>query len=65
MSDIFADDLFEICGTQIPVSTIKDYRLGQIEYIMRPVYIEREISKWGGFFKKASDHKIEFHQMEY
>lgn len=65
MPDIFADDLFEIHGVQIPISIIVDYRLQEFEYIMRPVYFERSIKKWGGFLKKAEDHKIEFEKMEY
>ena len=36
-----------------------------MEFILRPVYIEREKSKWGGLFKKSSDHNIEFYRMEY
>lgn len=36
--------IYEICGTQIPVSTIKEFRLVQKEYIYRPVYREAEKS---------------------
>ena len=65
MPDLFADDLFEIWGTHIEISKIKEYHLGQIEFIKRPVYYERGRSKWGGLFKSAGDHKIEFGGMEY
>lgn len=36
--------IYEICGTQIPVSTIKEFRLTQKEYIYRPVYREADKS---------------------
>jgi len=65
MPDLFANDLFEICGTHIQISTIKDYRLGQIEFIKRPVYYERSRSKWGGLFKGSNNHNIEFGGMQY
>ena len=45
MADIFANDLFEIAGTHIQLSRIKDYRLGQIEFIMRPLYFETTKTK--------------------
>ena len=64
MADIFADDLFEIYGSHIQVSTITDYRLGQIEYIKRPLYFERGKSKWGSLFS-GNAHKIEFGKMDY
>ena len=65
MADIFANDLFEIAGTHIQLSRIKDYRLGQIEFIMRPLYFETTKTKWGGIGKGLSKASIEFGRMEY
>ena len=38
------ETFFEIYGTPIPVSTIKDFRIIQREFIYRPVYTEAEKS---------------------
>ncbi len=65
MANIFADDLFEIYGTRIQISGIKDFRLGQIEFIQRPLYFERGKSKWGGLKRNSTAHNIEFGRMEY
>lgn len=65
MADIFADDLFEIYGTNIQISHIKDYRLGQIEFIQRPLYYETEAVKWGQSGKWPPNGSIKFGQMEY
>lgn len=64
MSDPFKKDLFEIYGSQISLSSIKEYHLGQIEYIMRPVYIDRGKSRWKSFIGQK-DNKIEFYRMDY
>jgi len=65
MPNLFADDLFEIHGTHISISSIEDFRLKEIEYIMRPVYYERSQEKWGGLFKSSARRIIEFDKMEY
>lgn len=65
MTDIFADDLFEIYGTQIQISHIKNFRLGQIEFIQRPLYIETAKVKWGGISRGLTHNSIEFARMEY
>lgn len=59
MPDIFANDLFEIYGTNIQISHIKDYRLGQIEFIQRPLYFETSKSRW------TTNGKIVFGRMDY
>ena len=64
MPDVFADDLFEIFGTHIQITKIKDYRLGQIEYIMRPVYCERGQAKWKKMLGGFNNHRIRFGGME-
>lgn len=33
-------DFFDICGTHIPISSIKDFRIIDVEFIFRPVYHE-------------------------
>lgn len=65
MNNPMADDLFEIYGNQIELSSIKNYRLRQIEYLLRPVYVERQIVKGGLLGKFGVKTKIEFAQMEY
>ena len=52
-------DEFDICGTHIPLNTIKDYRIIQREYIYRPAYGEKESS----FRKFISTQKYEFREM--
>ena len=65
MPDMFSNDLIEICGTPIQLSTIRDCRLGQIEYIKRPLYYERRASKWSMLFGAGIRHRVEFQAMEY
>ena len=65
MNDPYAGDIIDIYGTPIQLSTIKEYRLRQIEYILRPLYTEREVSKWGRSFLGANKHRIEFVKMDY
>ncbi len=64
MADIFANDLFEIHGTHIAISSITDFRLKEIEFIMRPVYFEEGRSKWARFMN-SQKHKIVFEKMDY
>ena len=33
-------DYFDISGTHIPLSTIKDFRMIRVEFIFRPVFRE-------------------------
>ena len=33
-------EYFDVCGTHIPLSTIKDFRIIEVEFIYRPVYRE-------------------------
>ena len=65
MNDPYASDIIEIYGTPIQLSTVKEYRLRQIEYVLRPLYAEREGSKWGRPFHGANKHRIEFVKMDY
>lgn len=65
MNNPMANDLFEIYGTQIELSSIKNYRLRQVEYLLRPVYAERQYVNKGLFGKANMTSKIEFAQMEY
>ena len=64
MADIFANDLFEIHGTHISISSITDFQLKEIEFIMRPVYFEEGKSKWTKFMNPQK-HKIVFEKMDY
>lgn len=54
---ILLNSEFDICGTHIPFSEIKDYQIVQREYIYRPAYKEKSASF--PFMK----HKYEFAQM--
>ena len=45
---------FDICGTHIPISTIKDFRVIQVEFIYRPVYQEIDQS-----LHKSTGNKFE------
>lgn len=65
MNNPLANDLFEIYGTQIELSSIKNYRLRQVEYLLRPVYAERQYINKGLFGKTNMTSQIEFAQMEY
>ena len=65
MNNPLADDLFEIYGTQVELSSIKSYRLKQMEYLLRPVYAERQYVSKGMFGKTTITTRIEFVQMEY
>lgn len=65
MNNPMADDLFEICGTQIELSSIKNYRLKPVEYLLRPVYAERQYESKSFFGKTNLVSRIEFAKMEY
>ena len=64
MTDIFANDLFEIHGTHISISSITDFRLKEIEFIMQPVYYEEGRSKWAKWMNPQK-HNIVFEKMDY
>lgn len=64
MNDPYAGDIIDIYGTPIQLSTIKEYRLRQIEFILRPLYAERSI-KARGIFAKSGKVVIEFVKMDY
>ncbi len=51
-------DYFDICGTPIKYSEIKNFRIVQREYIYRPTYIENEKS----FLNR--NHKFTFFKMQ-
>lgn len=65
MNNPMAYDLFEIYGNQIELSSIKNYRLKQVEFLLRPVYAERQVVRKGMFAKTYVDTVIEFAHMEY
>lgn len=33
-------EYFDICGTHIPISSIKDFRTIKVEFVFRPVFRE-------------------------
>ncbi len=65
MNNPMSDDLFEIYGNQIELSSIKSYRLRQVDYLLRPVYVEKQVVRGGLLGKIGAKTKIEFAQMEY
>ena len=50
-------DFFDLCGTRVPFSSIKDFRIIRVEFVYRPVF--RESKKWG-----LPGKKYEFDHME-
>lgn len=53
-------EFFDICGTHIDISTIKDFRIIKVEFIFRPVFHESK-----NFLRTAvSGKKYEFDHME-
>ena len=56
-------DFFDIHGTHIPISTIKDFRLIDIEFIFRPVYCEVKKSVLNTFAGNKNK-KFEFVSMQ-
>lgn len=53
-------EYFDICGTHIPISTIKDYRTIKVEFVFRPVFCESRKTMMTAF----SGKKYEFAHME-
>lgn len=53
-------EYFDICGTHIPISTIKDFRTIKVEFVFRPVF--RESKKT--MMTALSGKKYEFAYME-
>ena len=53
-------EYFDICGTHIPISAIKDYRIIKAEFIFRPVFRETKKTMIATF----SGKKYEFAHME-
>lgn len=53
-------EYFDICGTRIPISSIKDFRLIKVEFIFRPVFHE---AKKASMFTRSGP-KYEFAYME-
>ena len=46
---LFMNEYFDICGTHIAISAIKDFRTIQVEFIFRPVFRESKkslVSVW-------------------
>lgn len=65
MNNPMADDLFEIYGNQIELSSIKNYRLRQMDYLLRPVYVERQAVKKVMLGRTTIETSIQFAKMEY
>lgn len=53
-------DYFDICGTHIPISAIKDFRMIKVEFIFRPVFRESK----NLLMTAISGKKYEFAYME-
>lgn len=53
-------EYFDICGTHIPISTIKDFRTIKVEFVFRPVFRESRKTMMTTF----SGKKYEFAHME-
>lgn len=53
-------EFFDICGTRIPISAIKDFRTIKIEFVFRPVF--REAKK--NVISALAGKKYEFSHME-
>ena len=53
-------EYFDICGTHIPVDSIKDFRTIEVEFVFRPVYHEVKKSMMNAF----SGKKFEFVSMQ-
>ncbi len=51
---------FDICGTHIPITAIKDFRIIKVEFIFRPVFREAKSS----FMTAISGKRYEFAYME-
>ena len=57
---LFMNEYFDICGTRIAISSIKDFRTIQVEFIFRPVFRETKKS----LMSAISGKKYEFTYME-
>ena len=53
-------EFFDVCGVHIPISSIKDFRLINVEFVFRPVFCESRKSLMNAFGGK----KYEFSHME-
>lgn len=53
-------EYFDICGTHIPIDSIKDFRIIDVEFIFRPIYHEVRKSMLNAF----SGKKFEFESMQ-
>lgn len=53
-------EFFDICGTHIPIDSIKDFRIIEVEFIFRPMYHEVRKSMLNAF----SGKKFEFESMQ-
>lgn len=53
-------EYFDICGTHIPISAIKDFRIIKVEFVFRPVFREAKRNMITAF----SGKKYEFAHME-
>ena len=53
-------EYFDICGTHIPIDSIKDFRIIEVEFIFRPTYHEVRKSMLSAF----SGKKFEFESMQ-
>lgn len=53
-------EYFDICGTHIPISTIKDFRIIKVEFVFRPVFCEAKKTMMTALAGK----KYEFAYME-
>lgn len=53
-------EYFDICGTHIPVDSIKDFRTIEVEFVFRPVYHEVKKTMMNAF----SGKKFEFVSMQ-
>ena len=56
-------EYFEIGGTHIPFSTIKDFRVIKVEFVFRPVFCESKKTMMSAFSSRAGK-KYEFSHME-
>lgn len=53
-------EYFDICGTRIPFSAIKDFRVIEVEFVFRPTYCENKKTMLGSF----SGKRFEFVAMQ-
>ena len=55
------NDFYNLCGTRVPLSTIKDFRVIDVEFIYRPVFRECKKTMLNAF---SSEKKFEFVSMQ-